>query len=127
MKTVGFYRELDPKSSFATGSIHDAVGEQARADEDRVVEYLESGYGIIDYTESGLDVLGSGAMNVGCSSVISDGEWIWRQDLAFYVRRYHLALPEEFLDHVRSNGYTVPPENIPKLIERTQEFHAAGG
>jgi hypothetical protein len=33
---------------------------------------------------------------------MSDGDWVWRQDLAYFVERYRIRLPEEFLRHVRS-------------------------
>ncbi|MFI6625844.1 hypothetical protein [Streptomyces sp. NPDC050528] len=33
---------------------------------------------------------------------------IWPVDLVHYVRRHHAALPQEFLDHIRTNDYTVP-------------------
>jgi hypothetical protein len=127
VRLVGFNRELEPKSAFASGSIRDAVASVAGGDEARIAEYLEAGYGIIDYTESGYDVLGSGAINVACSSLVSDGEWVWRNDLAFYVRRYHLRLADEFVEHVRANDCTMPAEDISKLMKRTEEFHSLGG
>lgn len=30
----------------------------------------------------------------------SDGEYIWRSDIAYYFDKYNLKLPKEFIDHV---------------------------
>ncbi|MEE1930954.1 hypothetical protein V1J52_22710 [Streptomyces sp. TRM 70351] len=67
------------------------------------------------------DVLGSGRYVIGGDSIVTDGEWVWRRDLGFYVRRYHVRLPEEFLNRVRSFGYTVPLVDDERLKEITFE------
>ncbi|GLY52563.1 hypothetical protein [Lentzea sp. NBRC 102530] len=39
----------------------------------------------------------------------TDGVWVWDGTLVHYLRRYHVALPEEFLAHMAANAWTVPP------------------
>jgi len=56
----------------------------------------------------------------GSESLVTDGTWIWPVDLVHYVRRHHVALPQEFLEHIRANSYTAPA--VPD--ERTRQiFH----
>jgi hypothetical protein len=33
----------------------------------------------------------------GCSSLLTVGAWVWRRDLAHYVERYHVGLPDDFV------------------------------
>lgn len=68
------------------------------------------------------DVLGSGEAIMGGDSIYSDGEWVWRGDLWFYVRTHHVSLPNEFLERIRSFGYTMPAENLSSLTEIAKEI-----
>src|SRR5262249_54299803 len=44
-----------------------------------------------------------------CSLVLlTDGEWIWPNDLRYYVRVYHCQIPEEFVLHMLSHNWFVP-------------------
>jgi hypothetical protein len=111
MKMVGFYEELDPSSNFSQGSIHDARSSTVQSDDDRLAAYLDQGHPIVDFTETTHDVINGRLEIVGGSSLRSDNIWTWRADLSHYVRKYHLKLPIEFVDHVRSQGFTVPKKD----------------
>ena len=37
------------------------------------------------------------------SGLLSDGDWYWRGDLAHYVLKYNVALPDEFVAHAASH------------------------
>lgn len=109
-KRAGFYREIGGPDATAADapSLHDAVRSSGPWDEDRVLAYLESAREI--YTTMGAqhDALAGDEWIAGSESLLTDGTWIWPVDLVHYVRRHHAALPQEFLDHIRTNGYTVP-------------------
>ncbi|WP_431913576.1 hypothetical protein [Micromonospora carbonacea] len=116
MKTVGFFRELgpDPVEVYAE-SIHAHLAPDPLPDTDRVTSYLRDGHELIDVMGAELDVLGSGRHLVGGASVMTDGEWIWRDDLRFYVATYHVRLPDDFLAYIRANDYHVPDLRIGDL------------
>ncbi len=40
-------------------------------------------------------------VRVAPAEVRTDGEWAWPADLAYYVEKYSVGLPEKFLQHVR--------------------------
>jgi hypothetical protein len=126
MNLVGFYEELDPSSKFSQGSIHNVRSDSAQADEDLLVAYLDRGHPLIDFTETTQDVIDGREKIVGGSSLRSDNTWTWKIDLSYYVRKYHLKLPEAFVKHVRSHGFTVPDKDRSLLIERAQEYFARG-
>jgi hypothetical protein len=53
------------------------------------------------------DIL-TGGTAIGPLNVRTDGVWAWTDDVAYYVRKYHLSLPEEFLRHIENSQYTPP-------------------
>ncbi|MFC9426345.1 hypothetical protein [Streptomyces sp. NPDC056987] len=110
---LGFYDELDagPGSGQPNGSLHDALRATGEPDEADLVAYLDAGHYLIDVMESGRDVLTGRPHrhSAGCSSLLTDGTWLWRQDFPHYVETHHAALPEEFTEHVRGQGYRMPP------------------
>jgi hypothetical protein len=106
-KRFGFFRELyddDP----ADPSLRDAVRPTAHADGSRIVAYLEAGIGLAGVGKFVGDVLNPDARFGVSPSLLSDGAWLWRADLAYYVKTYHIELPDEFVAHMRQNRWSVP-------------------
>jgi hypothetical protein len=126
MNLAGFYDELNAGSDFAHGSIRQVRSDAAQPDEDLLAAYLDQGHPLVDFTETTWDVIGGKERIIGGSSLRSDNTWIWRIDLSFYVRKYHLKLPDEFVEYARSQGFTVPEKNPEMLIARAREFFSRG-
>ncbi|MFE3072143.1 hypothetical protein [Streptomyces sp. NPDC059247] len=107
---LGFYDELDSLEGQPNGSIHDAVRPVGEPDEVDLVAYLDAGHDLMDVLETARDVLTGRAHrhSVGCSSLMTDGAWLWRQDFPHYLETYHVPLPEEFLERVRRLDYRMP-------------------
>ncbi|SDK58608.1 hypothetical protein [Streptomyces indicus] len=117
-KIAGFHEELwAPSYGPAHGSIRDHLSPAPYEDERQILRYLRSGHLLFSAMGSAQDVLGSGRSVVGGDSVYSDGGWVWRGDLWFYVRVHRLALPEAFLRDIREAGYFMPPEDTDRLAE----------
>lgn len=49
---------------------------------------------------------------------LTDGEWVWPQDLSHYVRGHNVRLPEEFVQHARSKPIVIDPpdDNSSRII-----------
>ncbi|GAA2677453.1 hypothetical protein GCM10009864_56370 [Streptomyces lunalinharesii] len=109
MELVGFYREMESNNSEVyKESIANAYARRGGYEAKLVSRYLRSGYPILDVTESTVDVI-SGSFRVpGGSSILTDGRFVWREDLATYVDHYSLSLPDSFLDCIRENDFKVP-------------------
>ncbi|WP_433293970.1 hypothetical protein ACQP2F_31920 [Actinoplanes sp. CA-030573] len=101
-------------------SIADHVGAEPLEDAERVTAYLDSGYLLIDMMDVERDVLDPAQEILGGSSIMTDGEWLWRQDLSYYVRRHHVALPAELLARIRERHYTMPAVEEKRLIALTE-------
>ncbi|MET7679182.1 hypothetical protein [Streptomyces sp. NPDC005423] len=129
IKRAGFYREIGGQATTGDDapSLRDAVRDSGPWDQDRVLTYLESALEI--YTTMGVerDALTGEEWITGSGSLMTDGTWLWPVDLVHYVRRHHAALPQEFLDHIRTTNYTVPavPEDQARRIFQEEFLDSA--
>jgi len=75
----------------------------------QVLQYLQSGVeaGIVMMVE--YDHFTEPEACLGTVALLSDGNWIWPSSLAYYVDKYEVRLPAEFLDNMAKNGWSVPP------------------
>ena len=76
------------------------AGAMSAPDAERVARYLDAGLGVsqsfgLSWCRFGCGHLGSGER--------SDGIWQWPDGLSHYVRVHQVALPVEFVEHVREN------------------------
>lgn len=123
IRPVGFFTELSPGWGLPEdGSIKDAIRPTGEPDEQRILNYLRCGTEVWSEMSAGPDVLDPEGPNMtGIGSLITDGTWLWREDLLHYVAKYHVSLPEAFLEHVRSLNHTAPKVPESRLIEIATE------
>lgn len=107
---LGFYDEFEDLPGQPSGSIRDAMQPVGEPDEAELVAYLDSGHVLIDVMEAGSDVITGSPHrhSSGCSSLLTDGAWIWRLDFPHYLETYHVRLPDEFTHRVRKLNYRMP-------------------
>ena len=51
---------------------------------------------------------------------LTDGVWVWPEGLAHYVEKHFVRLPDEFIDHVRSQGWRVTAQPITRWGDRAK-------
>ena len=107
---VGHYREMhaSPKVHREGPSIADFVADLPHEDEGRVVAYLHAGwrYGGSDFAE--FDILNPESHALVSFGEKTDGVYTWPAGLAYYVENYHVRLPEPWLRHMATVGWSVP-------------------
>lgn len=83
-------------------SAKDYCGLLSDDDAQMALRYMEGGLVLWEFVSPTIDPLGSGddVRNV----VVTDGVFVWDGLLRFWVSRYRIALPREFLEHVRTAG-----------------------
>lgn len=120
---LGFYDELGNCSGQPNGSIHEAVRTNGEPDEARLVDYLHAGHVLLDVMESGRDVITGAAHrhSPGCSSLLTDGTWLWRLDCPHYLESHHVSLPRAFLGHGRSRNFQMPAINLAQFAPHDNE------
>ncbi|MCX4429673.1 hypothetical protein [Streptomyces mirabilis] len=121
MHRAGFVRE------FFEGPVSlPGINELARSDSVEwqrkaplIVSYLSSAPVIIEFTETELCLLGCGENLVGCSSLFTDGSWVWREDLAHYVGRHGVELPAEFIERMQGFEWKPPVDAVDASLARS--------
>ncbi len=113
MYLVGFFKELDPEFSNFPDSIYDFKNKLDPDIKPMVLNYLTQSTGIMDWVDTVGDCLNRDRAIVGGSCEWSDGEWIFREDLAYYVKEYDVGLPSKFIEKIINNN------GIPPLSDET--------
>ncbi len=103
VRKVGFFCELPLEEQVKALSSIRRV--QAQPDEAKILTYLDAGVTFAAMMGVDEDVLAHPRKPIGPLDLVTDGEWAWPQTLAYYVRNYHIALPEDFVEHMRSSGW----------------------
>ncbi|WHP18882.1 hypothetical protein [Cellulomonas sp. ES6] len=76
-----------------------------------VARYLEQGSVIVATTARADDAIEPVHRDVAGINVLSDGEFVWSEDLAYYVRRYGARVPDKLLSRARAGA---PPRLSPE-------------
>jgi len=111
LRHVGFFKELQ-YGPHDGPNLLESIRRVAKADEDKMVRYLNGGHIMIASPGVVEDVIEPGKM-IATPSVLTDGLWAWPEDLAYYVAMYHVELPEEFVSHMRQRKWEPPrPDEV---------------
>ncbi|MDI3419943.1 hypothetical protein [Streptomyces luteolus] len=118
MQFVGFFCEIEPDNpDVYSAPISLALAGADGYPAEEMARYLESGHPIFDVMEGTRDVVGDLFHSPGGSSLLTDGRFVWRVDLASYVKHYCLGLSDEFLNHAAGHSYQVPDVPFRQLLE----------
>ncbi|MFJ2191222.1 hypothetical protein ACIOJE_25380 [Kitasatospora sp. NPDC087861] len=108
VENLGFFREF-PHGDAGGPSLLDCVAKGDARIKGLIAGYLEQGAVLATTGQRVFDVLSDEKHDAGSLAIITDGVWMWPGDLAYYVRKYNIALPESFVGHAESLNWT-PPE-----------------
>jgi hypothetical protein len=110
LRLLGFFDDFGPPAGSSAGPLAAQVRASGEPDEAEIVEYVDSGHRLTHFMEAGVDVLTGEAHwhTSGCSSLVTDGVWVWRADFAHYLEAYHVPLPAAFLARVRRLHHRMP-------------------
>lgn len=101
---VGFFFEMPMPERVAV--LRAVRRWEPNADEANILKYLEAGALAAAVPGLDEDVLAVPPRIIGPIHIRTDGVWAWPETLAYYVRAYHVALPEEFVEHMRVSGWS---------------------
>lgn len=99
MKAVGVFRELEPGHDESLPSIKAAAGFLTPNDANLIAAYLENGETVFDVMKANADPFDPSISLPGGPSLVTDGLWVWRLDLAYFVRKYRVELSRDFVSH----------------------------
>jgi len=107
LKSIGFFQELDHGDPSGPRLV-ELVRGNPQPEEPKIVNYLRNGILLMGCPGLVSDVLDEDAGIIGPPHIMTDGVWAWPGDLPYYIEKYHLALPDEFLDYLRSKDLNPP-------------------
>ncbi|MFD5596727.1 hypothetical protein [Streptomyces griseorubiginosus] len=120
MLRVGFVREF-----FAGPVDLPGIHELTRSDSSEwretaafAVAYLAAAPMVAAFTETEQCLQGCGENLVGCSSLFTDGCWVWRGDLGHYVGRHGVTLPVGFVERMREFDGKPPIDEVDAAVAR---------
>jgi hypothetical protein len=115
MKTltlIGRFREFGYENG---QSLAAARGKLVADHKAKLVAYMRGGKAIVVSPGLTRDVFDSTA-SAGSLTIATDGTFAWYRPLAYYVERYDVELPLEFVRHVAALGYATPRDvNVREL------------
>jgi|SRR5215469_7062603 len=107
------YRELSANSagSQSLPSLRDVASAQPQENEEDIARYLETAPAY-----SGLGKIVGDALDPSANAVLfpgrrTDGLYIWPSELAYYVRKYHIRLPQDLIERMASLNWRPPADD----------------
>jgi hypothetical protein len=108
VRSVGFFADLQHGSA-DDHSLAELIGRLDEDTADSMAKYLSAGTVILPTLGSRcVDVLSDTKDDIGPLAICSDGDWAWPSDLPFFVAKYHVGLPQEFVEHARDHDWRPP-------------------
>jgi len=104
--------------------LSDAVCEEPAVDEDRIAGYLRAGSVLATTGRRVDDFIDSTQKRIAPQDLLTDGAWMWPADLAYYVERYHVRLPAEFVEQAAARGFQPPQLTDEDLVELAEAMQA---
>ncbi|MET8076902.1 hypothetical protein [Streptomyces sp. NPDC005303] len=120
MLRVGFVREFFEGPVDLPG-IHELTRSESgewRETAALAVAYLAAAPVVAEFTETEQCLLGCGENLVACSSLFTDGSWVWRGDLRHYVGGHGVTLPTEFVERMREFEWKPPVDVVDAAVAR---------
>jgi len=77
--------------------------------EQNILHYLKGGVVIAVIVGIDEDFLAPQQTRIGLPPIVrTDGTWAWTSDVVYYVEKYHIQLPDDFLTHMARNNWQCP-------------------
>ena len=120
---AGFFREL-PHGLPDGESLRGAVSSGLAADQDveKLRQYLWGNTVLAASAAMVDDVLDPTATAVAPLELVTDGAWVWPRDLAYYVEKYHAAVPLPFVLNIELHGWEQPLLTRDELVQVETAF-----
>lgn len=91
------YRELYPKWDYPF--MRDNLASSRYPHQDFIINYLLGGEVVLTQFSRNRDVFSGALIDVEIA-ILTDGDYYWSNQLAYYVDKYNLKLPEAFVKHI---------------------------
>lgn len=111
MKALGFIAELEGRAGLPL--LAQTSNRLDPSVKPMVLEYLGHGTRVFDVMGTSPDPLNPAQVIDGGPSLVTDGEFVWRLDLANYVSAHNIELPADFIERATA---AVRSQSFPAVI-----------
>lgn len=116
-KQFGFFSNMAKADAIA--ELESLQNKTPQEFEDKILEYLQRGKQVVAVPGLASDVL-SGDV-IGPPNVYSDGTWTWTSEANYYVKQYHVSVPDAFIRHMQKNNWE-PPQSVDSQAVATDSW-----
>ena len=116
LKRFGFFDTVSLEQRKAQLT-HLIGGSSEHAQKENVLGYLRDGEQLILVAGIVRDPLDPKRPIIGSPHILTDGTWAWSADVAYYVEKYNLRIPDDFVEAMRNNSWRVPKVADLQLLE----------
>lgn len=81
-----------------------------------ILSFLGSGTPVISFFGLKPDAINLNLIS-GSGDFITDGTWIWKDTLTYYIRTYSFMPPEYFYTHMQSKSYIAETVDTDRILE----------
>ncbi|WP_371796029.1 hypothetical protein [Streptomyces sp. NBC_01718] len=120
-RDLGFFREF-PHGDPEGPSLLECAEKGDAQIQCLIADYLEAGAMLASTAQRVFDVLSEENDDVGLLAIRTDGAWMWPADLPYYVRKYNISLPGDFIIHAKSLGWVAPDLSRADLLSIEEEM-----
>ena len=78
------------------GSIKNYIVKEVNYDKQKIINYLQKGKKEATCPKVVNDIFNNSIISTSFS-IFTDGEYVWKSDLAYYIKNYNIRLPDEFI------------------------------
>lgn len=112
---IGAFREIEENSAYP--SIRESLSSTPHPDKSRILRYLNNGH--LHFASSGYhdDVINPTNIEFIPNQSRTDGVYGWSDAAIYYVDKYNLILPDEFIQHMKKNNWEVPSDIDESVFE----------
>lgn len=99
-KYIGFFSE-NSLSMADIGSIKEFLSKNVNYDKNKIIDYLNKGKKEAVCPRFIYDAITNEQIATSFT-VYTDGEYVWKSDLQYYIRKYNIILPSDFISKIQS-------------------------
>ncbi|MDO5564110.1 MAG: hypothetical protein Q4F88_02630 [Eubacteriales bacterium] len=106
LKTIGCFKEM-PYGYNNGKSIKDYISDNEASNKKEIINYLNQGICIAACCGVSEDVINPNNGIIGVPDVLVDGKYQWYRDIIYYIEKYNLKLPKEFIEYAKINKWHI--------------------
>lgn len=89
------------------GKMVEDFGEVTPEEKARIMHFLRSGVKLFIFKKHTSDMIFPNSDEGPSKNLRTDGEWVWGRDVGYYVRKYSIRPPKDFMDYMEKVEYKV--------------------